>query len=148
LLHLLYCGIHPRISGKMKTTFTSLLFVAAAVVSIVAGNECPVGGKVWSSCGSPCAKTCEDPLASQCVAPLACVGRCECPADKPILRRRKCIKEQECRCKPQMSRKWSLKRCTRRCNKKSTKGCHKNCSKRCNSHCACNGRRLSASILV
>ncbi|XP_013401614.1 keratin-associated protein 10-7 isoform X2 [Lingula anatina] len=51
------------------------------------------GGKVWNDCGSPCTKTCKDPNPG-CIE--KCEPKCECPADKPIWHRARCIAASQC----------------------------------------------------
>merc|ERR1711939_862988 len=51
------------------------------------------GGQVWTSCGSSCTKTCQEPNP---FCTKQCVERCECPKDTPIWENGKCIAEEIC----------------------------------------------------
>ncbi|XP_013398726.1 papilin isoform X2 [Lingula anatina] len=54
--------------------------------------ECPPD-QVYMECGSACNRTCEDPDP---VCTYQCVGRCQCPPEKPILHRGRCISQDYC----------------------------------------------------
>jgi hypothetical protein len=48
---------------------------------------------VWNDCGSDCTITCDN-LDQQCDP--ACIARCECPSDLPVLQDNACVSEDEC----------------------------------------------------
>mmetsp|Transcript_13217 Transcript_13217/g.19898 ORF Transcript_13217/g.19898 Transcript_13217/m.19898 type:complete len:423 (-) Transcript_13217:423-1691(-) len=51
------------------------------------------GGKVWTDCGSPCERTCDEPNP-MCIE--MCKVGCSCPADKPIWKASECIAASSC----------------------------------------------------
>ena len=56
-------------------------------------KQCLVSGQVFTSCGSKCDKTCDNPDP---VCTEACVSRCECPQHAPIQHEGKCITQNWC----------------------------------------------------
>ena len=83
----------------------------------IEADKCPSenckGGQVWTTCGNICVKTCEAPNI-QCKS--RCIPKCECPKERPILRRGKCIPLKKCY-KCRRGQEWSQcgSACTRTC---------------------------------
>jgi len=50
----------------------------------------------WTTCGSPCIKTCADPNPS---CKTSCTATCACPPSKPLFKNDTCIASSECDCK-------------------------------------------------
>ena len=50
------------------------------------------GGRVWKECGSSCEFTC----AGKPICTDSCIPKCECPSDRPIFERGRCIHRDDC----------------------------------------------------
>ena len=59
----------------------------------IAATSCCSSEEEWTSCGSGCTKTCENPNPS-CAE--GCVERCQCPSETPILHQGHCIAKEDC----------------------------------------------------
>lgn len=91
------------------------------------------GGQVYNRCGR-CTRTCED---KNPVCPMKCHVGCQCPPDRPILHRGRCVGEESCpRTQPECSggRRWSEcgSACVATCS-----GVAEACTLQCVPRCTC-----------
>ncbi|XP_065913510.1 keratin-associated protein 16-1-like [Dysidea avara] len=64
--------------------------------------KCPLEGQVFTTCGTACPPTCNDPGPVICT--LQCVVGCQCPSGTVLdEKNRKCVKPDQCECPPTCS---------------------------------------------